>query len=84
MLQAHGISFKMKGFNIKWKGRGLDEIGYDENTGRELIFISERYFRPAEVEELLGDSTKARKTLGWTPEYSFQDLVAEMVEEDCK
>lgn len=78
------MSFKMKGFNIKWKGSGLDEIGYDENTGRELIFISERYFRPAEVEELLGDSTKARTTLGWIPEYSFQDLVAEMVEEDCK
>ena len=77
-------SFAIKGFNIKWKGSGLDEIGYDENTGRELIFISERYFRPAEVEELLGDSTKARTTLNWVPEYSFNDLVKEMVEEDCK
>ena len=77
-------SFALKGFNIKWKGSGLDEIGYDENTGRELIFVSENYFRPAEVEELLGDSTKARTQLGWTPQYSFDDLVKEMVEEDCK
>ena len=52
------MSFAMKGFDIKWKGEGLDEIGYDEKTGRELIFISERYFRPAEVEELLGRFNK--------------------------
>jgi len=78
------MSFSMKGFNIKWKGSGLDEIGYDENTGRELIFISERYFRPAEVEELLGDSTKARTMLEWKPQYSFKDLVEEMVMVDCK
>ena len=77
-------SFVLRGFNIKWKGSGLDEVGYDENTGRELIFVSEKYFRPAEVEELLGDSTKARTELGWTPQYSFDDLVKEMVEEDCK
>jgi len=78
------MSFTMKGFNIKWKGEGLDEIGYDEKTGRELIFISERYFRPAEVEELLGDSTKVRTMLGWKPQYSFKELVEEMVKEDCK
>jgi len=77
-------AFILKGFNIKWKGTGIDEIGYDENTGRELIFISEKYFRPAEVEELLGDSTKARNNLGWEPQYSFDDLVQEMVEQDCK
>ena len=77
-------SFALKGFNIKWKGSGLDEVGYDENTGRELIFVSEKYFRPAEVEELLGDSTKARTELGWVPQYSFDDLVKEMVDEDCK
>ena len=53
-------SFALKGFNIKWKGSGLHEIGYDEKTNRELIFVSEKYFRPAEVQELLGDSTKAR------------------------
>ena len=77
-------AFSLKGFNIKWKGEGIDEIGYDEKTGRELIFISEKYFRPAEVEELLGDSTKARTTLGWKNKYSFDQLVKEMVEQDCK
>ena len=76
-------SFALKGFDIKWKGEGVNEIGYDANTGRELIFISEKYFRPAEVEELLGDSKKARTQLGWIPEYSFDDLVKEMVESDC-
>jgi GDPmannose 4,6-dehydratase len=77
-------SFSLKGFNIKWKGEGLEEIGYDDKTGRELIFVSDEYFRPAEVDELLGDSTKARKELNWKSKYSFDDLVREMVEEDCK
>ena len=77
-------SFGLKGFDIKWKGEGVNEIGYDANTGRELIFVCEKYFRPAEVEELLGDSTKARTQLGWVPAYSFDDLVKEMVEQDCK
>jgi GDPmannose 4,6-dehydratase len=77
-------SFALKGFNIKWKGTGTNEVGYDENTGRELIFVSEKYFRPAEVEELLGDSTKARTELGWYPKCTFDQLVQEMVESDCK
>ena len=77
-------TFSLKGFNIKWKGEGVNEIGYDENTGRELIFISEKYFRPSEVDELLGDSTKARNELGWTLNYTFDDLVKEMVEYDCE
>ena len=76
-------AFLLKGFNIKWKGEGLNEIGYDANSGKELIFVSEKYFRPAEVDELLGDSAKARNELGWTPKYSFDDLVKEMVEHDC-
>ena len=76
-------SFALKGFNIKWKGHGIDEVGYDEITGRELIFVSEKYFRPAEVEELLGDSTKARTELRWEPVCSFDNLVNEMVENDC-
>lgn len=76
-------AFSLKGFDIKWKGEGLNEIGYDANSGKELIFVSEKYFRPAEVDELLGDSTKARNELGWTPKYSFDDLVKEMVEFDC-
>ena len=77
-------AFALKGFNIKWKGEGLNEIGYDEKTKRELIFISEKYFRPAEVEELLGDSTKARKELGWQCKCTFDELVKEMVNADCE
>ena len=78
------FAFSLKGFNIKWKGEGVNEIGYDENTGKELIFVSEKYFRPAEVEQLLGDSTKARTQLGWEPQYTFEKLVEEMVEQDCQ
>ena len=77
-------AFALKGFDIKWKGEGVNEIGVDVNTGRELIFVSEKYFRPAEVEELLGDSTKARTELGWEPQYTFDELVKEMVDHDCK
>lgn len=76
-------SFSLKGFDIKWKGNGLNEIGYDSKTKRELIFISERYFRPTEVDLLLGDSTKARKQLGWVPKYTFDELVREMVKNDA-
>jgi GDPmannose 4,6-dehydratase len=77
-------SFALKGFQIQWKGEGINEIGYDLNTGRELIFISEKYFRPAEVDELLGDSTKARNELGWTPKCGFDELGRDMVETDCR
>jgi GDPmannose 4,6-dehydratase len=76
-------SFALRGFTIKWKGSGLNEIGYDENTGKELVFISEKYFRPAEVDELLGDSSKAFKELGWKAKSSFDELVREMVDADC-
>ena len=67
------------GFNIEWRGEGLDEFGYCLNTNRTVVRVNERYFRPAEVETLLGDSTKAREVLGWEPKHSFQDLVEEMV-----
>jgi GDPmannose 4,6-dehydratase len=76
-------SFALRGFDIKWKGEGANEVGYDVSTGRELVFILEKYFRPSEVEELLGDSTKARTELGWEPIYTFDELVREMVENDC-
>jgi GDPmannose 4,6-dehydratase len=76
-------AFSMRGFNIKWKGKGINEIGYDLNTGRELIFIDEKYFRPTEVDQLLGDSTKARTILGWCPKTTFDMLVKSMVEQDC-
>ena len=75
-------SFALKGFSIKWRGEGLDEVGYDAISGRELVFVSSKYFRPAEVDELLGDSTKARTVLGWTPKYTFTELVKEMVESE--
>jgi len=77
-------SFKIKGFDIQWKGEGLNEIGYDLKTGKELIQISEKYFRPSEVEELLGDSSKAKEKLKWEPKIKFQELVREMVQSDCK
>lgn len=63
---------------IEWYEEGLNEIGVDVNTGRTVIKVDPKYFRPAEVETLLGDSTKARTLLGWNPEYSFDDLVEEM------
>jgi len=78
------IAFGMKGFEIEWRGTGINEEGYDKKTGRKLIEVSEKYFRPAEVEFLLGDSSKAREVLDWKPEYSFNDLVKEMVNCDCE
>ena len=77
-------AFALKGFNIKWRGTGINEVGYDKQPERVLIKISSHYFRPAEVEELLGDSTKATTNLGWKPQYSFDQLVQEMVEQDCQ
>ena len=77
-------AFSIKGIDIQWKGEGLEEIGYNKNNGKEIIFISKKYFRPSEVDELLGDSTKARNELNWIPKYSFDDLVNEMVENDTK
>lgn len=77
------IAFGFRGYNIVWKGEGLDEIGYDKNTGKELIFVSEKYFRPAEVDWLLGDATKAKEVLGWESKTPFDELIKEMVEQDC-
>ena len=76
-------AFGMRGFNIKWKGLGVNEIGYDEVSGRELIFIDEKYFRPTEVEQLLGDSTKAKTMLDWKATTTFKELVKVMVDFDC-
>ena len=71
------------GINIKWKGKGIDEKGYDEQ-GKCIVAIDERYFRPTEVDNLLGDATKAKKKLGWTPKITFTELVSEMMREDLK
>jgi GDPmannose 4,6-dehydratase len=77
-------AFKLKGFNIMWKGSGVDEVGYDSITGRDLIFISEKYYRLSEVDHLIGDATKAKTLLGWEPEHSFEELVKIMVNNDCQ
>jgi GDPmannose 4,6-dehydratase len=68
--------------NIEWQGEGVDEVGIDTKTGRKLVRVDPRYFRPTEVETLLGDASKARQKLGWTAEVSFSELVAEMVDSD--
>jgi GDPmannose 4,6-dehydratase len=70
------------GMKIEWQGRGIDEVGIDVVTGRELVRVDPRYFRPTEVETLLGDATKAREKLGWTADVSFAELIAEMIESD--
>ena len=67
---------------IRWRGEGVDEVGSVE--GRQIVMVDPRYFRPTEVETLLGDASKARKKLGWTPKISFEELVAEMVQEDLR
>ena len=67
---------------IEWQGEGVDEVGIDTVSGRPLVRVDPRYFRPTEVETLLGDATKAREKLGWTAEVTFPELVAEMVESD--
>lgn len=77
------IAFGLKGFDIGWKGEGVNEIGYDKKTCRELIFIDPKYFRPAEVDLLLGDPTKAQKILGWTAKTDINELLKEMVDHDC-
>nr|SPS06120.1 GDP-D-mannose dehydratase, NAD(P)-binding [Candidatus Nitrotoga fabula] len=71
------------GIRMHWKGSGVSEKGYDA-SGKCIVAVDPRYFRPTEVETLLGDATKAKEKLGWTPRTSFRELVAEMVREDLK
>jgi GDPmannose 4,6-dehydratase len=75
---------KILGMNIEWRGEGLDEIGVDTVTGNTVITVSPRYFRDAEVETLLGDSTKAREELGWKPEITVDQMIEEMVKKDLE
>ena len=70
------------GINLVWEGQGLDEKGINSITGEVIIKVDKKYFRPAEVETLLGDSTKARTKLGWTPKYNFDSLIDEMCFKD--
>ena len=69
------------GMPLRWEGSGVEERGVD-STGRQIVAIDARYFRPSEVESLIGDASKARRKLGWTPKVSFPELVAEMVQSD--
>lgn len=78
------LAFAEVGVEIEWKGEGVDEKGYDKNTGKLLVDVNPRYFRPAEVELLWGDSTKAETELGWKRKVSFKELVSMMVREDIK
>ena len=76
-------AFFLKGFEIEWKGEGVNEIGYDKHSGKKYVFIDSKYYRPAEVELLIGDSTKAKTLLGWEPQITFEKLVYKMVVHDC-
>ncbi len=78
------LAFGEVGIKLEWKGKGVKEKGVDKKTGKTLVAIDPRYFRPAEVDHLEGDPTKARKVLGWKHTYELKDLVKEMVAEDVK
>jgi len=72
------------GMQIEWEGSGLEEVGIDRRTGHKVVSINSAFYRPAEVDLLRADSSKAKNELGWQPEISFEDLVSEMVEADMK
>ena len=78
------IAFKEIGIDLEWQGEGLNENGVDKKTGKTIIEIDPKYFRPAEVESLLGDPTKAREKLGWKLKILFKELVKEMVQSDLE
>lgn len=75
-------SFEYVGRKIEWQGKGVDEVGIDSTTGKVVMRIDKRYFRPTEVEQLLGDPSKAKRQLGWEPQVKFEELVKIMTEAD--
>ncbi len=77
-------AFGLCGYDIEWRGEGPDEKGVDKNSGEVLIEVDPKYYRPTEVDILLGDATKAKEKLGWEPKVGFKELVRLMVEEDLK
>jgi GDPmannose 4,6-dehydratase len=77
-------AFKEAGIEIRWEGTGVDEKGYNKATNEIIVEVDEKYFRPTEVELLLGDPTKAKRELGWKPTYTFDALVKEMMQADLK
>ena len=78
------IAAKEIGFDIFWIGNGVDEKGYDKDTKKQIISVDRRYYRPADVETLLGDCSKAKEKLGWEPKISFQEMIKEMVSFDLE
>lgn len=78
------LAFKEVGICVEWQGEGIDEKGIDSKTGRTLAAVDPRYFRPTEVDELLGDAAKARELLGWKPKVSFNELVKRMIVADLR
>jgi GDPmannose 4,6-dehydratase len=78
------IAFQTAGLDIEWAGKGFDEHGIDKKSGKLRVKVNKKYYRPAEVDLLIGNSEKAQKILGWNPEVSFKDLVSMMVENDMK
>jgi GDPmannose 4,6-dehydratase len=89
---ATGVQFSVRDFvnfawahlgkTIRWEGKGIDEKGYDSETGNLLVVVDKRYFRPTEVETLLGDPSKAKEKLGWEPKITLEEMVHEMMESD--
>ena len=81
-LSANQLNWNKSYYSIIWEGKGLDEVGRRADTGEIVIRIDPRYFRPAEVSTLLGDASKAREILGWTPRTSLEQLIEEMIDLD--
>jgi GDPmannose 4,6-dehydratase len=89
---ATGVQYSVRDFvnfawghtgkSIRWEGEGIDEKGYDNDTNQLVVAVNSRYFRPTEVETLLGDPTKAKEKLGWTPRITLEEMVHEMMEHD--
>ncbi|PRP73660.1 GDP-mannose 4,6-dehydratase, partial [Planoprotostelium fungivorum] len=77
-------AFAVVGISIKWEGEGVDEVGVNVANGEVIVKVDPRYFRPTEVEHLLGNPSKAKKVLGWSVKTSFEDLVKEMVVKDVE
>ena len=75
-------AFRHVDIEVEWKGEGVDEVGIDKATGKTIVKVNKKFFRPAEVDILLGDPSKAEKALGWKREISFSELVERMVKND--
>ena len=78
------LAFRIAYIKISWRGTGADEVGYDEVTGKDMIFIDPKYYRPTEVDVLWGDASKAERVLGWRTRTSFEQLIADMVRQDTQ